>query len=287
MIGFLILLLIGSFGGFLAGIMGVGGGLVFIPVLTFIFNQFDLLSNTEIVRFTLANSIALVFISGISGVYRQYKMGIYNPIESLSVGIPGAIFASLVSFSIQYGNWYNHTRFSYVFLGFLLISIGNMLFKKDSNSHGNEGRMIKNSLAGKAMVGVLAGSVVALSGLGGGIIMVPMFRMLLKLPVKRATALSLSVVPLLAIVPIIQYVTDNQAPILKHSNLDWLNSLPLIQTKYILWLVYIPMAIGVLFFSSFGQKTSKRIPTRYIQVIFAFLSLIILLKTVYELFATI
>ena len=147
--------------------------------------------------------------------------------------------------------------------------------------------MIKNSLAGKAMVGVLAGSVVALSGLGGGIVMVPLFRMLLKLPVKRATALSLSVVPLLAIVPIIQYVTDNQAPILQHSNLDWLNSLPLIQTKYILWLVYIPMAIGVLFFSSFGQKTSKRIPTRYIQVIFAFLSLIILLKTVYELFATI
>jgi uncharacterized membrane protein YfcA len=88
LIGFLILLLIGSLGGFLAGIMGVGGGLVFIPVLTFIFNQFDLLSNTEIVRFTLANSIALVFISGISGVYRQYKMGIYNPIESLSVGIP-------------------------------------------------------------------------------------------------------------------------------------------------------------------------------------------------------
>ena len=137
------------------------------------------------------------------------------------------------------------------------------------------------------MVGVLAGSVVALSGLGGGIVMVPMFRMLLKLPVKKATALSLSVVPLLAIVPIVQYVTDNQAPILQNSNLGWLNSLPLIQTKYILWLVYIPMAIGVLFFSSFGQKTSKRIPTRYIQVIFAFLSLIILFKTVYELFATI
>lgn len=287
MLGFLILLLIGSFGGFLAGIMGVGGGLVFIPVLTFIFNQFDLLSNTEIVRFTLANSIALVFISGISGVYRQHKMGIYNPLESLSVGIPGAIAASLVSYAIQQGNWYNHTRFSYVFLGFLLLSIGNMLFKKDSTSDQDEDVVIQHSLGGKARVGVLAGSVVALSGLGGGIVMVPLFRMLLKLPVKRATALSLSVVPLLAIIPVIQYVTDNQAPILQQSNLDWLNSMPIVQTKYILWLVYIPMAIGVLFFSSFGQKTSKKIPTRYIQVIFALLSLIILIKTVYELYETI
>ena len=286
MIGFLILLLIGSFGGFLAGIMGVGGGLVFIPVLTYVFNAFDLLSNTEIVRFTLANSIGLVFISGISGVYRQHKMGIYNPVESLGVGIPGAIAASLVSYAIQQGDWYNHTRFSYVFLGFLLLSIGNMLFKKDSISDQDEDVVIQHSLGGKAMVGVLAGSVVALSGLGGGIVMVPLFRMLLKLPVKRATALSLSVVPLLAIVPIIQYVTDNQAPILQHSNLDWLNSMPILQTKYILWLVYIPMAIGVLFFSSFGQKTSKKIPTRYIQVIFALLSLIILVKTIYELYET-
>ena len=54
------LILIGSVGGLLAGIMGVGGGLIFIPVLTYLFSQQGLPTD-EIVKFTLANSIALIF----------------------------------------------------------------------------------------------------------------------------------------------------------------------------------------------------------------------------------
>jgi uncharacterized membrane protein YfcA len=128
----LTLILIGSIGGLLAGIMGVGGGLIFIPVLTYLFSQHGLPTD-EIVKFTLANSIALVFASGISGIFRQYRMGIYNFKNSLSVGIPGAAAAALTSYLIQQGSWYSHQRFSYVFLLFLLISISNMLFDNNQN----------------------------------------------------------------------------------------------------------------------------------------------------------
>lgn len=283
MIALLLLLFIGSVGGFLAGIMGVGGGLVFIPVLTYIFGQFEVLSHTEIVRFTLANSIALVFISGLSGIFRQHKMGIYKPIDSLAVGIPGALSAATVSYAIQQGEWYNHTRFSWVFLVFLILSIGNMLFKTEKPSEQKESLPDANRFK-KLLVGVLAGSVVSLSGLGGGIVMVPLFRMLLKLPVKKATGLSLSVVPLLAVVPIIQYLTISNAPPLDPKGFSWIFNISLMQTNYLVWVFFIPMAIGVMFFSSFGQKTAKKISARTIQIIFATLSIIILIKTLYEIY---
>jgi uncharacterized membrane protein YfcA len=286
----LTLILIGSIGGLLAGIMGVGGGLIFIPVLTYLFSQHGLPTD-EIVKFTLANSIALVFASGISGIFRQYRMGIYNFKNSLSVGIPGAAAAALTSYLIQQGSWYNNQRFSYVFLLFLLISISNMLFVRDPQNPPPDPRLPSPDPRHPSpdpshpspdprtlkpiFVGLLAGSVVSLSGLGGGIIMVPLFRMFLKMPTKSATALSLSVVPLLAILPIIQYINQPSVP-----------NLPLWHTQYLVWPYYLPMATGVIFFSSFGQKLATKMSAISIRVIFALLSLTILIKTVYELFQT-
>jgi len=284
----LTLILIGSIGGLLAGIMGVGGGLIFIPVLTYLFSQHGLPTD-EIVKFTLANSIALVFASGISGIFRQYRMGIYNFKNSLSVGIPGAAAAALTSYLIQQGSWYNNQRFSYVFLLFLLISISNMLFVRDPQNPPSDPRLPSPDPRHPSpdprhpspdplkpiFVGLLAGSVVSLSGLGGGIIMVPLFRMFLKMPTKSATALSLSVVPLLAILPIIQYINQPSVP-----------NLPLWHTQYLVWPYYLPMATGVIFFSSFGQKLATKMSAISIRVIFALLSLTILIKTVYELFQT-
>ncbi len=284
MILVLVLLLIGSLGGFLAGIMGVGGGLIFIPVLGYLFAQFPEISNVEAVRFTLGNSIALVFASGLSGIYRQIKMGIYKPKNSLFIGLPGAFAAAGMSYAIQHGNWYSQSRFSWIFLGFLLLSIGNMVFKKENDSPVEPTTNTSQPWIYRVLVGIFAGSVVALSGLGGGIVMVPLFRMILKLPVKQATALSLSVVPLLSVFPILQYINTSNAPALGASVLPSLNSIDLLQTQYLVGWFYLPMALGVVIFSSFGQKTALKTPTAVIRFIFALLSSIILIKTLYELF---
>jgi uncharacterized membrane protein YfcA len=84
---FLILLLCGSIGGFLAGLLGVGGGMLFIPVIHEYLNGYSLTTD-EIVKYTLGNSIALVFISGVSGTFRQIKMGTWDWKQSLQIGIP-------------------------------------------------------------------------------------------------------------------------------------------------------------------------------------------------------
>ena len=273
----LLLLLSGCVGGFLAGLLGVGGGLIFIPILTWLFTSDPSLTNEDIVRFTLANSIGLVFMSGTSGIYRQIKMGIYDLRKSLTVGIPGAFSAAILSYSIQSGNWYSKERFQWVFLAFIIVSIGNMIFGK--NREENESASTeKNGIALRILVGILAGTVVSLSGLGGGIIMVPLFRMILQMPLRKATALSLSIVPLLSIFPIIQYAISSDAPRLLEIHG------PIVQTEYITWSYYLPMAIGVIIFSSFGQKTAQKTPVILIRTIFALLSAFILIKTLYEIF---
>lgn len=133
-----------------------------------------------------------------------------------------------------------------------------------------ESPKISRSLMSSA-VGVIAGMVVSLSGLGGGIIMVPLFRMLLKKPMHQATALSLSIVPLLSITSLIQYSIAKPTHFINTS-----------QTGYLIGNMLLPMMLGVIFFSSFGQKTAPRVPVVWLRIIFALLSGIILVKTLLE-----
>lgn len=268
---FLLLLLCGSVGGFLAGLLGVGGGMLFIPVINEYLSSYPLTTD-ELVKYTLANSIALVFMSGVSGIFRQKKMGTWDWKQSLYIGIPGAVSSLAMSMAIEQGDWYSKTRFQTVFLGFLLLSIANMIWGKTAaKSTDTQVNDAKTSPILPILVGIIAGCVVSLSGLGGGIIMVPLFWMLLKKTMHQATALSLSIVPILAIASLLQYGLNAPS--------DTINPF---QWGYLLGILLLPMLLGVMFFSSFGQKTAPRVPVLWLRVIFAVLSSIILIKTLIE-----
>jgi uncharacterized membrane protein YfcA len=211
-------------------------------------------------------------MSGVSGIFRQKKMGTWDCKQSLYIGIPGAVSSLAMSMAIEQGDWYSKTRFQTVFLGFLLLSIANMIWGKTaSKSTDTQVNDAKTSPILPILVGIIAGCVVSLSGLGGGIIMVPLFRMLLKKPMHQATALSLSIVPILAIASLLQYGLNAPS--------DTINPF---QWGYLLGILLLPMLLGVMFFSSFGQKTAPRVPVLWLRVIFAVLSSIILIKTLIE-----
>jgi uncharacterized membrane protein YfcA len=283
---FLWLLLLGSFGGLLAGLLGVGGGMLFIPVITSYLHQYDI-SSAEMVKFTLANSIALVFMSGVSGTFRQIKMGTWQWKQSLTIGIPGAISNYFMTQAIQDGDWYQKDIFQGVFLGFLGLSILNMIFGKSKSSLPKNGKgnpQIKEQSTPyqfsliqdwpSMLVGIFAGTIVALSGLGGGIIMVPLFLIILKKSMHSATALSLSIVPILSISALIKYISITPT-----------HQVSSYQTGYLLWIMLIPMLLGVIFFSSLGQKIATKVPVVWLRVIFALLSAFILVKTLLELYS--
>lgn len=261
----------GALGGFLAGMLGVGGGIIFIPVLTVWFSKHGLV-DTEITKFALANSIFLVFISGIMGIIKQLRTHSFEIKKVLTIGVPGAIIALAISILITSGNWYNKEMFQMVFLGFLILSIANMLFSKKSNDELTEQSTdIKNDKFKNIGVGMLAGAVVSLSGLGGGVIMVPLFRMVLKMPMKKATLLSMSIIPLLSIFPLVNNLIS-----------DTPKNLAFIHTGYLAWGLILPMAAGVILFAGLGIKTGQKIPVIWLRLIFAALSLFVLIKTILD-----
>ena len=267
----IILILIGILGGFLAGMLGVGGGIIFIPVLTYFFEK-EGFTPDAVVKATLANSLFLVFGSGVSGTLRQLQEKALRWKNTLIIGLPGGAVSYALTQLIAMGTWYSKELFQMVFLVFLILSIIKMFLPQRQSGEV----LLTDSLPlnRSILVGVLAGAVVAVSGLGGGIVMVPMFQWLFKLDIKQASRLSLSVIPLLSVFPIINYLfqtTDQSMVQLGH-------------TCYVVWEILLPTLLGVLIFAPIGIKTASKVSSRVLSIIFATLSIIIFLKTLYAIF---
>lgn len=278
--------IVGCFGGFLAGLLGVGGGLIFIPFIED-FLQSHPINSTESVKYVLANSIAIVFASGISGIFRQRKQGNWDWKGSLNIGIPGAMASFGMSYLIQQGSWYSKSAFQTLFLGFLLISVYNMLFSKKGQVADQTNEIPFQPEWKKWLIGLIAGATVSLSGLGGGVIMVPLFRMVLNMPMKKATALSLSIVPILAFASLVKYASAAPNSFINKGtfNIPWLNQNLLFSNHlgYLLFPIIIPMMLGTIITTSIAQKKVNSIPVVWLRIIFALVSGTILIKTLLEL----
>ena len=71
---FTLYLLLGAFVGTLAGLLGVGGGLIIVPVLAAIFSAQGVSTNI-IMQLALGTSLASIIFTSLSSVYSHHKHG--------------------------------------------------------------------------------------------------------------------------------------------------------------------------------------------------------------------
>jgi len=120
--------------------------------------------------------------------------------------------------------------------------------------------------------GLVTGVFTALSGLGGGIVMIPIFHDIMKVDIKKATSISAGTVPFLALPLVLYYMYNGRA-------IDIPNVYNL---GYVIWPVSLLLLFGVLFTVSLGVNTSKKLPAIWIKRIFATFSIIVIVKMILE-----
>jgi uncharacterized membrane protein YfcA len=267
---FFLLFLLGSVGAFLSGFLGVGGGIVYVPILDFFLHKLGY-RNEELVKAILANSLFTIIFSGVISLYNQYKLKNFYPKQILYTGIPAAVSVLGVTWLINQGEWYSKPMFNYFFSAMLLIVLVRMFMTR--NARFQDRLIIKPIFYGIA--GFFTGIISAFSGLGGGVVLTPVISDLFKQSIKKATSISNGVIPILACA--VGLYNLNQLPPSMVSK--W-------QTGYIVFPLVLPMILAAPVFAKLGVKMAHRVQGSIVKIIFASFTLLVLIKNIYEIIKT-
>ena len=266
---FLILLLIGAIVGYYSGLIGTGGNIILIPVFDILFHYLKI-PETEVVKFIIAHSFFITAFTGLSVSYKQFKAKNLHVKEVLFISIAGMITAFFMTEFIKNGNWYHKSDFDLVFFTLLLILAIRMLFFKQPPPPINENHLNKPYFP---IIGIVAGLISSLSGLGGGIIVIPILTDILKTPLKKASSISIGVVAMLALPISASYLSIDARSAMQHV-------LPA-QLGYISMFIAAPVFMGVFSTTGWGVRTAQKTDPNKLRLILGIVVIILCAKMVY------
>jgi uncharacterized membrane protein YfcA len=159
------LLALGMCTGFLAGLLGIGGGMLMVPFMTLILSARGVDASLA-VKMAIATSMATILFTSISSVRAHHKRGAvrWDIVRTLAPGIVlGGLLAGAGVFALLKG-----TTLALVFAVFVAFSATQMLLdRKPAPTRQMPGTA--GSLGAGGVIGFISGLV----GAGGGFISVP------------------------------------------------------------------------------------------------------------------
>lgn len=269
MISFFYLFLAGIAGGFVAGLVGIGGGVVYIFIIP-IALKFLSVPVEEIPQYTIANSIFAIFFASTAANYVNIRNKNFFSREVSIIGILGVASSILTLEYIVHTPWYSMTIFDIILIILLLFMLYNTLIaaKKVYVTPPNSLKKWKLTTVGSA-----GGIISALSGLGGGIIVIPILNSLMRVDIKKASSISLGVITMMSFFMTIFNLLET--PDSSH-NVSY-------STGYIIFPVSLSLTAGVLLGSPVGVKVARKLAPHWISYSYAFFLLMVILKKIVEL----
>lgn len=182
----LVLLTVGLSAGLLGGLLGIGGGVILMPVLRFFMG----LSPAS----AAGTTVAAVFCTTLGGGIKHYRMGNVPLRRLMPVIISGA--ASTVIFSVLFLHLARRGQWLDLGIGcvFSLLSLRVIwdVFAKRDQDNDPQPASLGGTAWGRVVLGGIAGILPGLFGVGTGAVLVPAFRYLFRSPIKVAIGSALA-----------------------------------------------------------------------------------------------
>ena len=188
----LLLFGLGGFTGFAAGYLGIGGGIILVPVISEIFLAQGLSKDIAMTSAFATSLSTAVFTTGVSAWKQWQQDNLILRVIPWTAG--GAILGGQIGALL--GSKLSGGTLMIMFGLFLLFAAINLGMQKDSANIGNKERFMYSGLV---LLGFVTGIMGALFGVGGGILMVPAFILLFRLPAAKVAGTSSAIACLLAL----------------------------------------------------------------------------------------
>ncbi len=251
-------LLLGAFVGFMAGLLGIGGGAIMVPVLTSLF-VLQGIAPENVVHLALGTSMASIIFTSIASLRAHHAKGavIWKIVYGMGAGIIlGAFSATFIASLIS--SLYLAIFFS-VFMAY--VSVQMFIDKKPRPTNHIAGRK------GLFGAGTGIGAISALVSIGGGSLTVP-YLVWKNIPIKNAIGTSAAIGLPISIAGTLGYLING-----------WSNTTT---DSYTLGFIYFPAVILIsvtsFFCAPYGVKMAHHLPVTTLKKAFSLLLIILSIK---------
>lgn len=255
---FLSCLGIGAVVGLLAGMLGIGGGLIIVPMLSYLLINVLGMSTQYVMQVAVATSLSTIIFTGLSSALTHHKLGNFHKptVAYTSIGIGfGAIAGAFTASAIP-----GETLTSVFAVLVMLIAL-QMVFGKKRASANHATPVILGT------IGSATGAVSAFMGIGGGALLVPAL-VWFKVNIRQAIGCAAFCGLVIAIFGTVSFVISG-----------WSNpSLPSGSVGY----VYLPASAGIIATSmltaNIGAKLGQKVNVRVLKLMLAVLLIVVSVK---------
>lgn len=255
--------LLGSVVGFLAGLLGIGGGLVIVPILSIILLHFEVLPAEQVVVAAIATSLASILFTSSSSAIAHHKNG-NVPWELAPWILTGVALGALISGFLAALLPEHIVRIVFA-VSVVLIALKMFLSSKTDTPS-------ERTLPNKGVLTTLTtitGGLSAMIGIGGGALLVPLLSFF-SVDMKKAIGCASACGIVIALFGSIGYISSGSSHFA--------------MTDGFAGFVYLPALLGIVctswFTAPLGAKATQSLPVSTIKKAFSGLLVIMAVNMV-------
>lgn len=236
----------GIFAGLMSGILGIGGGIVVVPALLYIFQSGTKIPAELTMHFAAGTSLAVMIFTSISSIRAHLNLGdiLWHVYKRLW---PGMVLGVLVGAGVAF---YISTAWLKIFFGiFLLFVAFKMLMGVNSIRIGHFPKPWVNTL-----VSFLIGFKSSLLGVGGGALVIP-YLTWCGVEIRKIAAISATCTMTVALLGTPLFILTGMRE----------SGLPLYATGFVYWPAVLWVAIPSLLMAPVGARLNYILPVQQLR----------------------
>ncbi len=245
----LMLLGMGALAGTLAGLLGIGGGIIIVPVLALVFAHQGVDSEV-LMHVAIGTSLATIVITSLSSIRAHQRRGAIQWPVFVAI-TPGIVVGGLLGSAIA--ELLRGETLRLIFSVFMLLVAAQMALGNAAKPHRH-----LPARRGLLLAGGLIGTVSALMGVGGGSMSVP-FLTWCNMPVRQAVATSAAIGLPIAVAGSLGFVVSGWGAAQRP---DW-------SLGYINFPAFLGIVVASTLFAPLGARLAHRIPEKVLKRVFA------------------
>lgn len=245
----LLLIVSGAVAGMFAGLLGIGGGIIIVPVLAMVFTSQGV-SIDVLMHVAIGTSLATIVITSLSSIraHHKHKAIDWSVVRVIAIGVfIGGLLGSVIA---KFISGYN---LKLIFSIFMLLIAAQMYFGNEAKPH----RKLPKTL-GMFIAGTTIGSIASLMGVGGGSMSVP-FLTWCNMNIRKAVATSAAIGFPLALSGTLGFIITGWS----------VAERPVMSLGYVNFPAFISIVIASVLFAPLGAWIAHRVSPVLLKRIFA------------------